>query len=272
MGNPDSSTPSDQLHRLVVAGWGVCCGALVATAITAVFIAFRTDTTESLHPSLLPSEYLVRFGGVYWQERYERMWYALTCVLGALGGWIALRYLRPHLGLALVAVIAFVPTAAWVCRGVFKGQTNLERFLAAAAILALPLLRRVPIQAPSDLPATPRTEKTPIPAKRLWISAGLVCLPLTLLLYGTIGPHHVATVASECNKELHVASYIVGPALYYRARAWFPASTSSRTTASATPTPFRSSWATAGWRRPSNASSCSSWSPAFSSTSPRSWS
>ena len=86
MGNPDSSTPSDLLHRLVVAGWGVCLGALVATAITAVFIAIRTDTTESLHPSLLPSEYLVRFGGVYWQERYERMWYALACVLGALGG------------------------------------------------------------------------------------------------------------------------------------------------------------------------------------------
>ena len=140
----------------------------------------------------------------------------------ALGGWIALRYLRPRLGLALVAVIAFVPAAAWVCRGVFKGQTNLERFLAAAAILALPLLRRVPHQAPSDLLPPQLPAVTPMPAKRMWISAGLVCLPLTLLLYGTIGPHHVATVASECNKELHVASYIVGPALYYRAPGVVP--------------------------------------------------
>jgi hypothetical protein len=59
-------------------------------------------------------------------------------------------------------------------------------------------------------------------SRRLWLTAALLCVPLTALLYGLLGPHDVPTVASECNTELHVASYLVGPALYYRAPGVVP--------------------------------------------------
>ena len=56
----------------------------------------------------------------------------------------------------------------------------------------------------------------------MWLMTSFLCLPLIALLYGFLGPHDVPTVASECNTELHVASYIVGPALYYRAPGVVP--------------------------------------------------
>lgn len=222
MVDPVSSTPASLLRRLVIAGWGVCCGTFLATAITTVLIAGHGKSPQSLHPSLLPSEYLTRFGEVYWQERYERIWFALVCMLGSLGGLVAARFVRPSARLALPAIIAFIPAAAWVCRGVFKGETNLDRFLAIAAILSLPLFRRAPRPAPTDEPLSPVVDATPPSSRRMWIAAGIVSFPLTLLLYGVVGPHHLATVAGECNNELHVASYIVGPALYYRAPGVVP--------------------------------------------------
>ena len=216
MADPVSSTASDQLRRLLVAGWGVCCGVLIATAITAALILVRGDTYDHPHPALLSSEYLKHFEDVPWQERYERTWYALSCLLGALGGWMATRYSRAGMLWTLPAVIAFVPAAAWICRGIFKGQTNLDRFLATAAILSLPLWRRSS-RPQSDLDVPPPALEVARSQRRMWLTAGVVCVPLAGLLYGVLGPHDVATVASECNSELHVASYIVGPALYYRA-------------------------------------------------------
>jgi hypothetical protein len=222
MAHSISSTPSDQLRRLVVAGWGVCCGVLIATAITAALIVVRGDTYDHPHPALLSSEYLKHFEDVPWQERYERTWYALSCVLGALGGWVATRYSRIGMSWTLPALIAFVPAAAWICRGVFKGHTNLDRFLATAAILSLPLLRRSS-RPLSDLDESPPpVDEAARCRRRMWRTAGLLCMPLAGLLYGVLGPHDVATVASECNSELHVASYIVGPALYYRAPGVVP--------------------------------------------------
>jgi hypothetical protein len=225
MPTPNSSSIDTLLRRLAVAAWGACCGTFIAIAITAALILIRGDTYDRPHPDLLSSEYLKHFEDVPWQERYERTWYFLTCVLGALGGWLATRYLRERAWWTLPAIIAFVPAAAWTCRGVFKGQTHLDRFLATAAILSFPLLlqflRRSSPPAPSVNEA-PLIEASASPSRRLWLAAGMLCLPLSALLYGVIGPHDVPTVASECNKELHVASYIVGPAMYYRAPGIIP--------------------------------------------------
>jgi hypothetical protein len=214
-----SSASSDLLRRLVIATWGVCCGVLIATAITAALIAVRGDTQTRQHPALLSSIYLGEFHAIPWQESYERMWYTLVCVAGALCGGLAARFVHLSSWLAAPAVIAFVPVASWACRGVFSANPSIERLLACAGILALPLMRLSwqtqsegdeASGAPASVPpaASPRT---------LWFTAAILCLPLTALLYGLLGPHHVPTVASECNTELHVASYILGPALYYRA-------------------------------------------------------
>jgi len=217
----DASDSTGLLRRLATAAWGVCCGAFIAIAITAALILVRGDTYDHPHPDLLSSEYLKHFEDVPWQERYERTWYALTCVLGALGGWLATRYLRAEMWWTVPAIVAFVPAGAWMCRGVFKGHTHLDRFVATAAILSLPLLRRYfrPDTSAMESPAIPEVDHS---SRRMWLMAGVVCLPLTALLYGVTGPHDVATVASECNKELHVASYIVGPAMYYRAPGIVP--------------------------------------------------
>jgi hypothetical protein len=222
MTNPASSTPQELLRRITVAGWGVAWGVLIAAAITCALIQFRDALSEQPHPDLLASDYLSRYDGVFWQERYEHTWYALACVLGALGGWIATRFLRPSGWLVLPAVIAFVPAAAWVCRGVFKADVNLDRFLATAAILALPLYRRTAVPGPSALPDSLAPTDTARPGRAMWYAAAILCVPLGLLVYGVAGPHHVATVASECNCEPHVASYIVAPALYFRAPGVVP--------------------------------------------------
>ena len=161
-----SPIPAELLRRLVVAGWGVSWGVLIATAITCALIQFRDASSEHPHPDLLASDYLSRFDGVFWQERYEHTWYALACVLGALGGWITSRFFRPSVWLALPAVIAFLPAAAWVCRGIFKSDVNLDRFLATAAILALPLYRRTTHPDPSAVPVPPAPVDNTAPRRR----------------------------------------------------------------------------------------------------------
>jgi hypothetical protein len=137
----DSPSASDLLRRLAVAGWGACCGVLIATAATAALIAVNGDTEDLPHPALLSSSYLKCYEVVPWQERYERMWYALLCVTGPLCGWAAARVLRLPPVLAGVAAVAFVPLANWACEGVFAADPSIERLLACAGVLAVPLLR-----------------------------------------------------------------------------------------------------------------------------------
>jgi hypothetical protein len=247
MVEPTPAAPPDLLRRLAVAAWGVACGVLFATAATAAIIAVRGDTQDRPHPALLHSEYLKAFELVPWQERYERTWYALVCAGGALGGWAATRFARVSPRLAVPAVLAFVPVAAWACRDVFAAELGVGRLLACAAILAVPVLWRSQCPLTRSLRSLPSPrsrgegeDQTLAPLRgegggasppgeggncsphRIWLTAALLCLPLAALLYGVLGPHHVRTVASECNTELHVASYIVGPALYYRAPGVVP--------------------------------------------------
>jgi hypothetical protein len=213
-------TPTpDLLRRLAVALWGACVGVLVATAVTAAAIAIRGDTEDQPHPALLSSEYLKAFEMVPWQERYERMWYALVCAGGALGAWVATRFVRPSPWLATASVVAFVPVAAWACGAVFAAEFAVGRLLACAGVLAVPVVlsRVAPAGMPVRTPGAPAFLPVPRKDRTMWLTAGLLCVPLAALLYGLLGPHDVPTVASECNTELHVASYLVGPALYYRA-------------------------------------------------------
>jgi hypothetical protein len=226
MSDPTLPAPSDLLRRLAVALWGACFGVLIATAATAALIAVRGDTQTTQHPALLPSVYLSGFEALPWQERYERTWYAIMCAGGALCGWLAARFARVSPWLAAAAAVAFVPVASWACQGVFAANPSVERLLGGAGILAVPLLWRT--RGAGRTPTvTEGVERQPLPynpgsPRYMWRTAAFLSLPLTALLYGLIGPHHVPTVASECNTEVHVASYILGPALYYRAPETVP--------------------------------------------------
>src|SRR5262249_32263068 len=94
---------------------------------------------------------------------------------------------------------------------VFANEAPTGPLLLCAAILAVPLVWRT--QASLELLAEPTAEHTP---GRLWITVGLMCLPLGGLLYALLAPHDVATAAGQCYAESHVGSSLVGPALYYR--------------------------------------------------------
>jgi hypothetical protein len=237
MTDPVSPAPSDLLRRFAVAAWGACCGLLIATAGTAALIALTGDTTDRPHPDLLPSAYLKDFEVVPWQERYERIWFTLMCAAGPVCGWAAARYLRISPLLVTPAVIAFVPLAQWACAGVFAAESSIERLLACAGVLAVPAFGSFSAWRGRDActtPTHPRAAETAAPhglvtvadspgsPETMWRTAWLLCLPLALLLVGLLGPYHVPTVASECNTELHVASYLLGPSLYYRAPGTVP--------------------------------------------------
>src|SRR5215470_13360430 len=141
MGDLTPPAPSDLLRRLAVAAWGACCGVLLATVVTATLIAIRGDTQDRPHAALLLSEYLKDYGIVPWQERYEQTWYALVCAGGVLCGWVATRFVRVSPWSAMTAAVAFVPVAAWACRGVFTADPSIERLLACAGVLMVPLPR-----------------------------------------------------------------------------------------------------------------------------------
>ncbi len=206
------------LPRLMTASWGVCWGVLLATAATAAMIAINGDTQNKSHPALLRCEYLQPYEVVPWQERYEQSWYMLMCVTGALGAWAATRFARPSPCLVAIAVIAFIPVATGVCHGVFAGKMVLGRMLTCAAILSVPMLRRT--RSVSDgvgLANQHPVADSPGSPKPTWLTSGLLCVPLAVVLYGVFAPANLAATAWECNVESHVASYLVGPAQYYRA-------------------------------------------------------
>jgi hypothetical protein len=145
MPTPNSSSIDTLLRRLAVAAWGACCGTFIAIAITAALILIRGDTYDRPHPDLLSSEYLKHFEDVPWQERYERTWYFLTCVLGALGGWLATRYLRERV----------VDTSGNHCLRPGGGMDLSRRVQGADAPGPLPGHGRDPvIPAPASIPAS----------------------------------------------------------------------------------------------------------------------
>jgi len=198
----------------------VCWGVLLATATTATMIAFNGDTTDISHPSLLRCEYLQPYERVPWQERYEQSWYVLFCVMGALGAWAATRFARPSPWLVALAIFLFVPAAMNSCRGVFAGKLMLSRMLNCTAILTLPalgLLWRPRRDCYRDSLLKPDLGCDSPVSLKAWLISGLICIPLTLLLYGVFAPADLAATAWECNVESHVASYLVGPAQYFRA-------------------------------------------------------
>ena len=158
MVNAAFPTPAILLRRFVVAGWGVSWGVLIATAITCALIQFRDASSEHPHPDLLASDYLSRYDGVFWQERYEHTWYALACVL-VRWGLDRDSVLAPAGRLALPAVIAFVPVAAWVCRGVFKARREPRSLPGRGGDPGAPTL-------PANGPSRPecRSGSTPAPA------------------------------------------------------------------------------------------------------------
>ncbi|WP_439621596.1 hypothetical protein [Gemmata sp.] len=215
------NTAAPSLGRVAVAAWGVCWGVLLASVAVAAHVALTGQTQDQLHPGILESESMASFVRVPWQERYERMWYALVCVAGALCGGLAVRFVRPLPWLAAACVIAFVPVAVPACASVFTTAPDVVRLLMCAGVLTLPLAWRVLGErgaSPPRVPgvASPRCADAPRSPKRMWATAGVLCVPLAALLYGLLAPHDLAAAAGEFYTESHVGSYIVGPALYYR--------------------------------------------------------
>ncbi len=223
MTNPASNIdrmPTDLLRRLAVAAWGVCWGVLLASVTVAALVAFNGDTQDQSHPDILNSESMASFVKVPWQERYERIWYALVCVAGALGGFAALRFVRPSPALAAIAAIAFIPAVMPACESVFSVSANVLRLLLCMGLLSLPLLAlmwRTRSLSDGVLLQNQPIAETPPSSKKMWIIAGVLCLPMTGLLYGLLAPYDLASAAGEFYEESHVASYLIGPALYYRA-------------------------------------------------------
>jgi len=195
----------------------------LACVVVAAHITITGDTQDQLHPDILQSESMSAFISIPWQERYERMWYALVCVLGGLGGFVSSRFVRPNIPLAALASIAFVPAIAAVCRSVFSANTEPLQFLICSVLLSIPAVARVWRTRSSNCPVANNSEGIAPEAKpehtssKIWIIAGLLCLPLTGLLYGLLAPHDLAAAAGEYYDESHVASFLIGPALYYRA-------------------------------------------------------
>ncbi len=213
--NADTSF-ADVLQRFGVAAWGTACGMLIAAALTAAIIAIRGDTIDQPHPSVLPSESMSSFVVVPWQERYERVWYLLICVAGALGAWAAARFVRPSPWLSGAAALAFVAAAFPLGASVFTTEFDTGRLFICAAILAIPLLWRnsVGTEQGATLRTIPMPEAMP---RRAWLVSGLLCVPLTAVLYGLLAPYDIPTTAAECYAESHVGSYLIAPALYYHA-------------------------------------------------------
>ena len=215
--------PVDLLRRFARAAWGACWGVLIAIAATAALIAVNGDTVDRLNPSLIPSKYLKDYEIVPWQERYERIWYTLMCAAGPLCGWVAARLGRVSPWVAATVAVAFVPLAGWACAGMFSANPSIGRLLICAGVLVVPLLRLSVRAASVSDGVEPQSVAHACGSDRaMWRTAGWLCLPLTALLVGVLGPYHVPTVASECNTELHVASYLLGPSLYYRAPGVVP--------------------------------------------------
>ncbi|VTT97519.1 unnamed protein product [Gemmataceae bacterium] len=207
------NTPASNLGRVAVAAWGACWGVLLASGVVAAHVALTGQTQDQAHPGILESESMASFVRVPWQERYERMWYALVCVAGGLCGGVAVRFVRPSPPLAALGAIAFVVLAVPASASVFTTAPDVARLLLCAGVLALPLAWRVR-SVGTDIPVS--TDQTSPSPNRIWVTAGVLCLPLAALLYGLLAPHDLAAAAGECYDESHVASYLIGPALYYR--------------------------------------------------------
>src|SRR5919109_5311987 len=114
----DRHIATEFLRRFGISLWGACVGAFVAALVTGATIAVRGDTHDQPHAGLLPSAYLSPYEMVPWQEKYEHMWYVLTCVAGAGCGWVAVRFVRPSPWLAALSAVAVVPAVAAACHGV----------------------------------------------------------------------------------------------------------------------------------------------------------
>lgn len=210
------NTPASNLGRVAVAAWGACWGVLIASVAVAAHVAVTGQTQDRAHPGILESESMATFVRVPWQERYERMWYALVCVAGALCGGVAVRFVRPSPWLATASALAFVALAVPACASVFTTAPDIGLWFLCAGALAVPAVWRGPGAA-----AVPGAD-APGPRQRTWLTAGVLVAPLAALLYGALAPHDLATAAGECYDESHVASYLIGPSLYYRSPGAVP--------------------------------------------------
>lgn len=213
--------PAMLIRRLAVAGWGAGWGFLLSSVAIAALIHFNGELRDTQHPALLPSAYLSSYVVIPWQERYERLWFILACAIGPLTGWMAIRFFRPSPWASILAVLLAIPALRWACASLFSGNPDPLRLLLAVVVLLIPFIFRITQPADAELaddrPAMSRTRQS-----RMWITSGALSLLLGLILIGLVGPYHIPTVASECNTELHVASYVVGPSLYYRAPGVVP--------------------------------------------------
>ncbi|MBA4189949.1 MAG: hypothetical protein C0467_18345 [Planctomycetaceae bacterium] len=212
-------TPAHMLGRLAMAAWGVCWGILFASVTVAGLVAVNGDTQDRMHPGIIQSDSMQSYVRVPWQERYERVWYALVCVSGGLGGFAAVRFVRPSPALAALAAIVFVPVAQTACASVFTEHSNVLRLLMCGVLLTIPLLRR-PATTATTIP--PHLSYQESQGRSIWVTTGVLCLLMSGLLYGLLAPYDLATAAGECYDESHVASYLIGPALYYRAPGAVP--------------------------------------------------
>lgn len=214
-GEPRAGSVADRLVSFARAGWGAAAGFAAVLAVFAVTIAVRGPGETRQPAGVLASTYLKDFLTERWQERYERHGYILLCAVAPLAAFAAVRHLRAPGWAAAASAAAAVPAAAWACAGLFGDTPSAARLPVLLGVLALPLVWGVGRRTPAE-PAEPAEPGYP------WVGALAYGVPLAAVLVTLLWPFDLATAGSYCREQVHVASYLVGPALYYNAPGVVP--------------------------------------------------
>jgi hypothetical protein len=219
MALPSPGASAGYLEALARAVWGAAVGFAVVMTGIGLWLTVHQETGTRVNDFLLGSRYTEIFLNVHWQEWYEGRAYLLLCVLCPLTAFAAIRYLRAPAWAAALSTAAFVPMATWACDHLFRDNKPVAYRLPLLAVLLPPLAwglgRRSPV--PAGVPDRPVA-----PSGYPWTTTVLLGLPLTGLFIAFLWPFHATIAGSYCQDQTHVASFLVGPALYYRAPGVVP--------------------------------------------------
>ncbi len=204
--------------RLVGALFGVAMGAAVALGIACLVFPATPDGFET-----------DRFGLLDWvkpqgrHEDREKALFFLTLALGGTLGWLgAARYVagrRPTLA-SLVFLAALVPGATGLIGAAMTAQRPAAAAYAALAIAVVVaggwVVRRLAGDAPPAASrasdpgrpaATGQADRRPLPA---WMAGALSVLVMTAFVV----PLEATSIAATIGFDMHMASFMVGPATY----------------------------------------------------------
>ena len=199
------------LVNLLVQG---SAGALIAAMIAAALArgVFPPDSVPTATPGGLLSWTL----GTIRLEPREKGFYLLALLLGPAGAFLgSYRRLRADVSYVVVLLVAALPPANVYFRSVLQG--NMPAWAALIGSLALgagyfALIATRGTNAPLQLSAAP-IEAKPRP---------ILCFFMFGLLALVLVPSSFQAVAARIGMEMHVASFLIGPSLYFLGQGLLP--------------------------------------------------